>query len=137
MDNNELVKAVEQSPALLDLKNRLEAELEKNIGDTFSFDPFLIIAIISLIIQVVIFCKNRKDDDNEVLLNNMRRLNKLPPGKTLMLRRRLNKLWQEKYAGARRPGWKNPLVTAVYAVSADMSQDEANELFGLADKLAK
>jgi hypothetical protein len=137
MDNNELVKAVEDSPALLDLKNRLEAELEKTIGDMFAFDPFLIIAMISLIIQVIIFCKNRKDDDNKVLRDNLRRLNKLPPGKTLLLRRRLNKLWQEKYAGARKPGWKNPLVTAVYAVSANMSDDESNELFGLADKFTK
>lgn len=133
MDNAKLVKEIEQSQALLGLKNKLSDELDRQMGGVFQFDPFLIIAIISLIIQVIIFCKNRNNDEAAVL-ESFSKLRSLPPVRTIILRRRLNKLWTEKYAGARKPGGKNPFVAAIYNVSDSITASDARAMFALATK---
>lgn len=131
MTTDELQRHIDASPALSDLKRRLTDELTLQADNSFQFDPMLIIMIISIVVQVIIHCRENCSD--ELIQQNMRELRTLPPRKLMRLRRRLNNLWREHCAktGAEY-NRNNPIVGAVYQLSDTINDAAAAGLMELA-----
>ena len=131
MTPEELQQRVDASAALSDLKRKLTEELTLQADDSFQFDPFLVIMIISVLVQIIIHCREQNSDD--AIHQSMRELRTLPPRKLMRLRRRLNNLWREHCA---KTGTEytpdNPVVGAVYRLSDTIDDAAAAGLLELA-----
>lgn len=131
MTTDELQRHIDASPALSDLKRRLTDELTLQADNSFQFDPMLIIMIISIVVQVIIHCRENCSD--ELIQQNMRELRTLPPRKLMRLRRRLNNLWREHCAKTSAEyNRNNPIVGAVYQLSDTINDAAAAGLMELA-----
>jgi hypothetical protein len=131
MTTEELQRRVNESPALAALRDRLTDELVAQGDNSYQFDPLTIIMIISIIVQVIIHCRENSADDN--VQQNMRELRTLPPRKLMRLRRRLNNVWREHCAktGVAYTA-NNPVVSAVYKLSDTIDDAAATGLMELA-----
>lgn len=131
MTTEELQRRVNESPALSALSDRLTEELAAQSNNAYQFDPITIITIISIVIQVIIHC--RENNSDESIQQSMRELRTLPPRKLMRLRRRLNNVWREHCA---KTGVEyaadNPVVSAVYTLSATIDDAAATVLMELA-----
>lgn len=131
MTHEELQRRVNESPALSALRDRLTYELIKQDNNSYRFDPLIIIMIISIIVQVIIHC--RENNSEETIQQNMRKLRTLPPRKLMRLRRRLNNVWRDHCA---KTGVEytadNPVVRAVYTLSDTIDDVAATGLMELA-----
>ena len=131
MTNEELQRRIDASPALSALRDQLANELVAQADNSFQFDPVLIIMIISVLVQVIIHC--RETNDVESIQHSMRELRTLPPRKLMRLRRRLNNLWREHCAATGAEYTKtNPIVGAVYHLSDTIEDAAAAGLVELA-----
>lgn len=127
-----LQQKVNMSPELSGFADDIQAALSRHVNEpNVTFGPFLVIAVISVILQVIYLCR-QKTDEAEIV--NLSRLNKKIDGRrTLMLRRRLNNLWSEYCAEHNLQRTKfNPLIAAVSDVGERLTDDTANQLFQLA-----
>lgn len=127
-----LQQKIAASPEMSAFAEDLNAALRRNAPEAeTTFSPFLIVAVISVILQVIYLCR-QKTDEAEIL--NIGRLNKKIDGRrTLMLRRRLNNLWSKYCAENNLPRTKtNPLIAAVSDVGENLSDAAANQLFQFA-----
>jgi hypothetical protein len=87
--------------------------------------------IISIIVQVIIHCKEQNTDD--AIQQSMRELRTLPPRKLMRLRRRLNNVWREHCAKTGVEYQRdNPVVGAVYTLSDTIDDAAATGLMELA-----
>jgi hypothetical protein len=130
LELSELQKRIDASPALLALKDKLEAEVTFRSDASIQFDPFLIVALISLTIQIIRFCQDRKKKE---LMQDIRDLRSLPARKSVKLRRQVNALWHEHYPGeAREFRSENPLLVALYEASETADDETLEELIKLA-----
>jgi hypothetical protein len=131
MTTAELQKRIDKSAALSDLKRKLTDEIALQADNSFQFDPFLAVMIISILVQVIIHCREQNSDD--AIQQSMRELRTLPPRKLMRLRRRLNNLWRENCA---KTGTEytpdNPIVGAVYRLSDTIDDAAAASLVELA-----
>lgn len=131
MTTEELQQRVQASPALSALRDRLTDELVAQGGNSYQFDPITIIMIISIIVQVIIHCREKNSEES--IQQSMRQLNTLPPRKLMRLRRRLNNLWREECAKNGTEYTKsNPIVNAVYGLSDTIDDTTAAGLMELA-----
>jgi hypothetical protein len=134
MDAHDIQKRVEASPALRNLKDKLSEELSFRSDTSVQFDPFLIITIISICVQLFIYCKNRKDED---IKQDIRDIRSLPPRRLIRLRRRANALWrdccQDQQYDPKQP---NPILTALYEISETADDAALDELIGMAREQA-
>jgi len=104
-----LREKIDSSPGLKNLENRLAAELlERN---NYGIDPFTILFIISIILQVISLCRqNRTDADIQL---DMANAHLLPPRKLMRLKRRLNVLWNKHCEeNGKEAGSTNPFFVA-------------------------
>lgn len=115
MTHEELVALqakIDNSPGLKNLQQNLSADLmsteERN---DYGIDPFTILFIISVILQVISMCRqSRTDADVELDMANAA---VLPPRKLMRLKRRLNVLWNKHCEqNGIQPGKVNPFFTA-------------------------
>ena len=131
MTTEELQRRVNESPALSALRDKLTDELVAQGDNSCQFDPITIIMIISIIVQVIIHCREKNTD--EAIQQSMRELRTLPPRKLMRLRRRLNNVWRAHCA---KTGIEykadNPVVGAVYNLSATIDDAAATGLMELA-----
>lgn len=126
----DLQERIENSPALAQLRNRLQDEIAFRSPQGYAFSPLLVISVISIIVQIVIHCREKRQA-SEIRLD-MRDLRNLGPVQTAILRRKLNKLWRDHCPSDLLQS-KNPLLEAVYDLS-DSADDEAlDELLWLGD----
>jgi hypothetical protein len=111
-----LQERIDTTPGLKTLESNLKASLIRLAEQNgYGLDPFTILFIISIILQVIQLCqKNRSDAD---ITLDMVNADMLPPRKLMRLKRRLNVLWR-KHCSERgtEPGSHNPFFAA--AVSA-------------------
>lgn len=120
MTEQQIQKLVDRSPVLQRLTRRLSVELER-ADPTFTFDPFLILMLLGIVINVLIHCRSERNvEDIEF---DVRRFKALPPRALMRLKRRLNRLWLEQNPTAPLNA-PNPLVQAVYGVAANLRDDE-------------
>ena len=131
MTTEELQRRVNESPALAALRDRLTDELVAQGNNSYQFDPITIIMIISIIVQVIIHCKEKNAED--AIQQSMRELRTLPPRKLMRLRRRLNNVWREHCAKTGVEYTRdNPVVGAVYTMSDTIDDAAAAGLMELA-----
>jgi hypothetical protein len=131
MTPDDLQERIENSPALKKLRNRLQDEIAFRAPQGYEFSPLLVISVISIIVQIVIHCREQRKA-SEIRLD-MRDLRNLGPLGTARLRRQLNKLWRD-HGPADLIQSENPLLEAVYDLS-DSADDEAiDELLWLGDR---
>lgn len=130
MTNEDLQERIENSPALRKLRDQLQAEIGFRADNAIGFDPFLVISIISIIVQIVIHCREKKSAAD--IRGEMRELGSLPPFQAFRLRRKLNALWRDA-CGGKMVKSKNPLLEAVFELADSADDDALDELLWLAD----
>lgn len=131
MTPEDLQERIENSPALKRLRNRLQDEIAFRSPPGYQFSPLLVISVISIIVQIVIHCREQRQASE--IRFDMRDLRNLGPIATARLRRKLNKLWRD-YCPPEMLQSENPLLEAVYDLS-DSADDEAlDELLWLGDR---
>jgi hypothetical protein len=133
MDANELAERVEQSSRLRKLRAKLMDEVQFRVDAPAQFDPMLIIMIISIIVQIVIHCREKRS--TEEIVQDIRDIRALPPRRLIRLRRRLNTLWrnhEDRFTLS--SGDVNPLLTAVYEIGENSDTETLEELVALADE---
>lgn len=129
MSDHDLQERIEASSALKGAAGQLRDEIGFRADKSVQFDPFLVVMIISIIVQVVIHCRESRTDDE--LRNDIRDIRTLPARRLLRLKRRLNFLWR-KHAADRSGEPGNPLLDAVYEMADKADDDALNEIFRLA-----
>jgi hypothetical protein len=95
LNPEQLQEHVDSPPALSKLRNQLQSEIGFRTDNAIEFGPLLIISIISICIQVLQYCREKRSTAE--VRADMRDLKSLPPRKLTRLRRRLNVLWRDKY----------------------------------------
>lgn len=131
MTNEELQTRVASSAALTALRDQIAAEMATKTENKYSFDPFLILAIISVMVQVIKYCQeNRSAEEIAADIKNVRSLR---PRQLMRFKRRSNVLWKE-YCAANGldAGTPNPIPDAVYALGASADTAAVQELIALA-----
>jgi hypothetical protein len=129
MTPEEIQTRIETSPELQRLCTTLEDAVHFHADNSVRFDPFLIIAIISILVNVFIHCRERNADD---VKNDIRNIRTLPPRKLLLLRRRINAFWRQYQAEHNITAVENPVLTALYEISEAADDDQLDALLALA-----
>jgi hypothetical protein len=132
MIESHLADRIKASPALSALHDDIAKEVMFHADNNTQFDPITIIMIISIIVQVIIHCRNKRSDDQ--IAQDIRDIRTLPPRQLMRLRRRLNKLWKEKCGAPSSPTAVNPLVTALYEIGEKADDATIKELLQLANE---
>lgn len=131
MTPEDLQERIENSPALTRLRNRLQDEIEFRAPQSYAFSPLLVISVISIIVQIVIHCREQRSADE--IRVDMRDLRNIGPVATARLRRKLNKLWRAN-CPVNLVQSENPLIEAVYDLSDSADDDALDELLWLSDR---
>lgn len=129
MTDAELQERIAHSPALQELQDQLAREVRFKTDDSVQFDPILIVTVISIIVQIVIHC--RENNKEETVRRDMRDLRALPVWRTAVLRRRLRQLWRDRCPNARDVSG-NALIDAVYQLSDSADDSAIDEILWLA-----
>lgn len=133
MDINQLSERIDQSARLRKLRAKLTDEIQFRVDAASQFNPMLVVMIISIIVQIVIHCREKRSTDD--VIQDIRDIRALPPRRLMRLRRRLNALWHnhgESFQAS--SGDVNPLLTAVYEIGETSDTETLKELIDLADE---
>lgn len=130
MTIEDLQERIENSPALTRLRNRLQDEIVFRAPQGYAFNPLLVISVISIIVQVVIHCREKRPSAE--LRLDMRDLRNLGPVRIVRLRRKLNELWRANCPVELLQS-ENPLVEAVYDLSDEADDETVDELLWLGE----
>lgn len=132
----QLQQQINASPQLSRVKQRLQDEVAQRLDQNrIGFiDPLTIIMIISVIIQILNYCRNRNKRALAEICQSVQTADKLPPRRTIVLRRRMNKLWAdyceqnnlEKTAD-------NPFLAAALAVAPTLDESTVQEFVALSN----
>ena len=134
ISDTKLQERIEASPALRQLKDQLANELAFKVDTSVQFDPFLIITIISLCVQLFIYCHPEKPQELKQAIRDIR---SLPPRRLLRLRRKANTLWRECCAEQQvSHNDTNPILTALYEIGETADDKALDELIVLAQENA-
>jgi len=135
MELTELQRRIDATPELKALKNKLADELDFQSEQSAQFDPITIITIISICVQLFMYCNPNKPKD---LKQSIRDIRTLPPRKLIRLRRRMNALYSEKFAGHAVSKTKpNPILTALYDISESADDAALDALIAIAQEEAQ
>jgi hypothetical protein len=130
MADNDLIQRIESSEALRRARENLLSEVSFRADKSARFDPFTILMIISIIVQVIAICQKRRHPDGIISdIRNAKTLNKL---KTRRLRRKLDTLWEECCGHSSEECESNALFDAVIEQSENATDEEINEIMRLA-----
>ena len=129
MRPEDLAAEFESSAALSDLKQALTDELCFQLENNITLDPFTILAIISIVVQIIIHCREQRDD--EQIVQDIRDIRTLPTRRLVRLRRRLRQLWRDCCSDQTRRV-DNPFITAVYNVAEQADPAALEALVALA-----
>jgi hypothetical protein len=132
MTDQDLQSRIESSPRLKALGNQLLSSVTFHADAPAKFDPVLVVMIISIIVQVMIHCREKRTP--EELVQDIRDIRTMPPRRLMRLRRRMNALWNTM---ARDTNWDskqpNPILTALYDLSESTDTATLAELVALAE----
>jgi uncharacterized Zn finger protein len=131
MTNDEIKKRIDASPELQQLCDGLEAALYFHADNSVQFDPFLIIAIIGIMVNIFLHCREK---NTEQLKADIRNIRSLPPGKLLRLRRQMNMFWGQYKAEHNVSSKTNPVLAAIYEVSELADDAQLDALLALAQQ---
>lgn len=132
-----LRQRVDASPRLKRVEEQLQQELLARMGsegNTIGLDPITILMIISVIIQVVQYCRTQNKRDNIAIAADLCTAPVLPPRRTIRLRRKMNALWHDYCVKNNLTHTEfNPFLAAVYAISPTVDTDTAAEFVQAAE----
>ncbi|NDD52531.1 hypothetical protein EBZ39_01410 [bacterium] len=130
MKPQELQKRIELSPALRGLADQLSNELVFRADASAQFSPLLIVTILSMCVQLFIYCNPKKPEE---LKQNIRNIRTLRPARLFRLRRRSKVLWQN---WCEENNYKSAVVNPIFAALLELgdSADDAalDELIAIA-----
>lgn len=132
MTNEELYKRIESSPALRRVREELLSEASFRAGASARFDPFTIIMLISVIVQILNYCRKRRHPDE--LVADIRNMRTLPRLRMRRLRQRLDALWADHCDGGYDDCRDNPLLAATLEVAENTTDEEIKELLTIAEE---
>ena len=136
MNPHDLADRIEQSPNLRKLRAKLIDELQFRMDASAQFDPMLVIMLISLVVQVIIHCREQRADCE--LVQDIRDIRTLPPRRLMRLRRRANALWRVHSGCSNAPKIAaadgNPLLTALYELGENADEETIREIIQLAQE---
>lgn len=127
-DNKELIGQIAANDKLAGLREKLSDELTFRAGGDVQFNPMLILMAISIIVQVILACRNKNSD--EQLVDDLRNARTLPRWRVLQMRRKLNALWSDYCEGE--DCEKHILYDALLDIAENASDDEIAEILKLA-----
>lgn len=130
MTEQELQKRIESSPALQRARENLLSEVSFRAGSSARFDPFTILMIISVIIQILSYCRKRRHPDE--VAADIRNVRALPKLRTRRLRQRLKHLWEEHCANPEECR-DNAFLAAAMELGEKATDEEIAELMALAE----
>lgn len=131
MTNEELQQRIERSPRLRKLQAKLLEEVTFRADTSVQLDPITIVMIISIVVQIIIHCRENRSD--EEIIADIRDIRVLPPRRLVRLRRRLNALWRNCCEQERRISADvNPILTSVYEIGENSDDATIKELIELA-----
>lgn len=132
MTERELSDRIKASPALSNLCDEIAQEVTFHADNNVQFDPITIVMIISIVVQIIIHCRNNRDDSQ--IVQDIRDIRTLPPRQLIRLRRKLNKLWREKGGdNAAATTYGNPFLTALYEIGERADDDALQALLQIAN----
>lgn len=130
MNAADLQKRIEASPELRKLCSELNTSVHFHADNSVQFDPFLVIAIIGIIVNVILHCRERPAHDIKTDIRNIRTL---PPRQLLRLRRRINSLWRKQCEHLALPVGQNPVLAALYEIGEMADDAQLDALLELVD----
>jgi len=131
MTNGDLQKRVDASPRLSALRDRLTNELVFRADNSVQFDPLLVLAVISLMLQIIYYCRDLRKPDE--IKQDIKDIRSLPARKLIRLRRRANLLWRDCCADKQDSRHDaNPILTALYELGESADDATLDELIELA-----
>jgi hypothetical protein len=125
-----LLHRIESSQSLRRAREKLLSEVSFRAGPAARFDPITIIMIISVIVQVLNYFRERRNP--EYIAADIRNARALPKFRTRRLRRKLNQLWEQQCDGSIDECRDNPILAATMNMAEELSDEEINELMTLA-----
>lgn len=132
MNDHDLQSRIESSPRLKAFGNQLLSSVTFHADAPAKFDPILVVMVISIIVQVVIHCREKRTPAE--LIQDIRDIRTMPPRRLMRLRRRMNALWRDM---AQDTNWDskqpNPILTALYDLSESTDDATLAELVALAE----
>jgi len=129
MTDKELQNRIESSEALRRAREALLSEVSFRAGASARFDPFTIIMLISVIVQVIAICQKRRHPDK--IINDIRNARALSPLRTRRLRKKLNALWETQCVGGSECE-ENILLSALLDLAERADDSEIKEIMDLA-----
>lgn len=129
MTDVDLQKRVEASPELRKLCAGLSDAVQFHADNSVQFDPFLVVAIIGIIVNIIIHCREKNAEDIKTDIRNIRTI---PPRKLLRLRRRINTLWRKQCGDSTVAAAQNPVLAALYEISELATDEQLDALLALA-----
>lgn len=131
MDADRLQARIEAAPALQRLHGKLQDALQFHAEGAAQLDPILIMMIISTLVQIIIYCRQTRNDAD--IAATIRELRTVPPRKLLRLRRQLRQTWHEYCQQRDMPAApRNPILPAIYELSEDLDEADIVEFLQLA-----
>lgn len=126
MTEEELKSRIESSPDLRRVRAALIDEVAFRADGLSRLDPLTILTIISVIIQVVAYCRERNSE--ETVVEYIQNARTLPRRKTILLRRRLSNLLQDYDLQLESP---QPIYDAIMDMAEGASSNEIDEIMQL------
>lgn len=131
MTNDDLQRRVEESPALRKLCAGLSDTVQFHADNSVQFDPLLVIAVLGIIVNILLHCKERKAED---IKEDIRNIRTIPPRKLMRLRRRINAFWRHQCGDSTITAAQNPVLAALYEISEMADDEQLDALLALANK---
>jgi hypothetical protein len=129
MPEQELLKQIESSEALRQAREKLLSEVSFRAGPSARFDPITIIMLISVIVQVLKYCRERRKPAD--IISDIRNARTLPRLRTRRLRRNLAEL-SEKLLLQDSGTSSNLFFDAAVDAAESASDEEIAEIMRLA-----
>lgn len=126
MTEEELKSRIESSPDLRRVRAALIDEVAFRADGLSRLDPLTILTIISVIIQVVAYCRERNSE--ETVIKYIQNARTLPRRKTILLRRRLSNLLQDYDLQLDSP---QPIYDAIMDMAESASNNEIDKIMQL------
>lgn len=132
MTDKELQERIESSPALRRVRETLSSEVSFRAGASARFDPFTILMLISIIVQVIAMCRKRRHPDK--ISQDIRNARTLPRIRTWRLQKKLRELWEKQSSGSAADGGPDVLYEALVDFAERADDTEIAAVMELAEQ---
>lgn len=134
MSDADLIARIESSPVLRRARETLLNEVSFRADKSARLDPMTILMIISIVVQLISFCRQRNNSDAKIT-GWIRSARTLPRRRTIRLRRQVDTLW-EQHCGDNTAAYENnAFFDALLDVGENATDEEIQEILRMAAEL--